>query len=106
MMILVEALDKLYAQIFVRKMQWCAIISYLVLMPVIMPFAVLRPNDTLISVTGKPYDTLEEVIGSRDTSDNGSLSDYGINYKQVDLLGNNVDYQGIYSAVDEKQKLF
>ncbi len=100
-----EALDKLYAQIFGAEdaMVRHNIISGTHALSLCL-FAVLRPNDTLISVTGKPYDTLEEVIGFRDTSDNGSLSDYGINYKQVDLLGNNVDYQGIYSAVDEKTK--
>ncbi len=48
-------------------------------------FGVLRPGDTLLSVTGKPYDTLEEVIGIRG-SGNGSLKDFGVNYSQIDLL--------------------
>ena len=48
-------------------------------------FGVLRTGDTLVAVTGAPYDTLEEVIGIRGEG-NGSLKDYGINYRQVDLL--------------------
>ncbi|MCH5209612.1 MAG: methionine gamma-lyase family protein [Oscillospiraceae bacterium] len=48
-------------------------------------FGVLRPGDTLVSVTGKPYDTLEEVIGIQGESGNGSLKDFGVNYIQIDL---------------------
>ena len=48
-------------------------------------FAVLRPGDTLISVTGKPYDTLEEAIGISGERGNGSLKDYGISYKEIPL---------------------
>ena len=44
----------------------------------------LRPGDEMISLAGKPYDTLEEVIGIRPSR--GSLKEYGITYKQVDLL--------------------
>ena len=51
-------------------------------------FGVLRTGDTLLSVTGKPYDTLEEVIGIDNNDNNGSLLDYGIKYDQVDLLQN------------------
>jgi len=50
-------------------------------------FGVLRTGDTLVAVTGAPYDTLEEVIGIRGEG-NGSLKDYGINYRQVDLKEN------------------
>lgn len=48
-------------------------------------FAVLRPNDILVSITGKPYDTLEEVIGIQGEAGNGSLKDFGIKYVQIDL---------------------
>lgn len=48
-------------------------------------FAVLRPNDILVSITGKPYDTLEEVIGIRGEAGNGSLKDFGVKYVQIDL---------------------
>jgi cystathionine beta-lyase family protein involved in aluminum resistance len=49
-------------------------------------FAVLRPMDTLISVTGAPYDTLSGVIGGKVSKDTGSLSDFSVKYKQVELL--------------------
>ena len=48
-------------------------------------FAVLRPNDILVSITGKPYDTLEEVIGIQGDAGNGSLKDFGVKYVQIDL---------------------
>lgn len=48
-------------------------------------FAVLRPNDILVAITGKPYDTLEEVIGIQGEAGNGSLKDFGVKYVQIDL---------------------
>jgi len=64
----------------------------------------LRPNDELLSPVGKPYDTLEEVIGIRKSS--GSLAEYGITYKQVDLKEDgSFDYEGIKKAINERTKL-
>ncbi len=64
----------------------------------------LRPGDELLSPVGKPYDTLEEVIGIRPSK--GSLSEYGITYKQVDLLEDGCyDYENIKKAINEKTKL-
>ncbi len=64
----------------------------------------LRPGDELLSPVGKPYDTLEEVIGIRESK--GSLKEYGISYKQVDLLPNGTfDYENIKKAINEKTKL-
>ncbi|MBE5883331.1 MAG: hypothetical protein E7291_02745 [Lachnospiraceae bacterium] len=64
----------------------------------------LRPGDELLSPVGKPYDTLEEVIGIRPTK--GSLSEYGISYKQVDLLPDGAfDYENIRKSINEKTKL-
>lgn len=64
----------------------------------------LRPNDELLSPVGKPYDTLEEVIGIRPSK--GSLAEYGISYRQVDLLENgNFDYDNIRAAVTDKTRL-
>lgn len=48
-------------------------------------FAVLRPGDTLVSITGKPYDTLEEVIGIQGEAGNGSLKDFGVKYEEIEL---------------------
>ena len=64
----------------------------------------LRPGDELLSPVGKPYDTLEEVIGIRPSK--GSLAEYGITYKQVDLLPDgSFDYDGIKAAINERTKL-
>ncbi len=64
----------------------------------------LRPGDELLSPVGKPYDTLEEVIGIRES--NGSLKEYGVTYRQVDLLSDgSFDYDGIRRAINEKTKL-
>lgn len=48
-------------------------------------FGLLRPGDIMFSIAGKPYDTLEEVIGISGTAGNGSLADFGVTYKQADL---------------------
>ena len=64
----------------------------------------LRPGDEILSPVGKPYDTLEEVIGIRETK--GSLSEYGITYKQVDLLEDgSFDFENIKKSINEKTKL-
>ena len=55
-------------------------------------FGLLRPGDTLLSLTGSPYDTLEEVIGIRDSGRNdGSLSDWGVRYRQIGLKSGKID---------------
>lgn len=64
----------------------------------------LRPGDELLSISGKPYDTLEEVIGIRPSK--GSLAEYGITYRQVDLLEDgSFDLEGIRAAITPKTKL-
>ncbi len=64
----------------------------------------LRPGDELLSPVGKPYDTLEEVIGIRPSK--GSLAEYGVTYKQVDLLADgSFDFDGIKAAINEKTRL-
>lgn len=64
----------------------------------------LRPGDELLSPVGKPYDTLEEVIGIRPSK--GSLAEYGVTYRQVDLLPDGgFDYENIKKALNEKTKL-
>lgn len=64
----------------------------------------LRPGDELLSPVGKPYDTLESVIGIREAR--GSLAEYGVTYDQVDLLeDDSFDYEGIKKAINEKTKL-
>lgn len=64
----------------------------------------LRPGDELLSPVGKPYDTLEEVIGIRPSV--GSLAEYGVTYRQVDLLADgSFDFENIKKAINEKTKL-
>ena len=60
-------------------------------------FALLRPGDTLLSITGKPYDTMDEVIGLKDNP--SSLKSFGINYKQIDLVNNDFDYDKIKEVI-------
>lgn len=64
----------------------------------------LRPGDELLSPVGKPYDTLDEVIGIRDAA--GSLKEFGITYRQVDLLSDgSFDYEGIRAAINDRTRL-
>ncbi len=61
-------------------------------------FAVLRPGDTLLAAAGKPYDTLEEVIGISGNA-GGNLKEFGVGYKQVDLIDGKIDFDGIKKAL-------
>ena len=64
----------------------------------------LRPGDELLSPVGKPYDTMDEIIGIRQSK--GSLAEYGVTYRQVDLLSDGTfDYENIRKAINEKTKL-
>ena len=66
-------------------------------------FGVLRPGDILFSVTGKPYDTLDEIIGI--TPSKGSLAEFGVNYRQADFKDGKVDFESIKGTlVNEKIK--
>ena len=62
-------------------------------------FAFLRPNDTFLSISGKPYDTLDEVIGIVDNP--SSLKAYGVKYEQIDMIENDFDYEQIKNRVSE-----
>ncbi|KMT13007.1 hypothetical protein BVRB_4g087220 [Beta vulgaris subsp. vulgaris] len=63
-------------------------------------FAMLRPGDELLAVAGAPYDTLEEVIGKRDCNGLGSLTDFGVKYRELELAeGGGLDWNGLASAV-------
>ena len=56
-------------------------------------FGILRPNDLLLSITGKPYDTLDEVIGIKENA--SSLKSFGVKYAEIDLIDNDFDYDKI-----------
>ena len=100
-----ETLEKVYADIFhtedalVRAQITCGTHALALAL-----MSNLRPGDELLSPVGKPYDTLEEVIGIRDSI--GSLKEYGVSYRQVDLLPDGTfDYENIKKAINEKTKL-
>lgn len=64
-------------------------------------FGILRTGDTLLSLTGSPYDTLEEVIGIRDNGrDEGSLKEFGVHYRQIELKDGKIDLAAAAKAVE------
>ena len=63
-------------------------------------FGILRPNDTLISISGKPYDTLDEVIGI--VENKSSLQSYGVKYEQIELVNDDFDYKAIEERVKKE----
>lgn len=64
-------------------------------------FALLRPNDILLSISGKPYDTLDEVIGIKENS--SSLKSFGVEYHQIDLIDNDFDYEKIKDFISKNK---
>lgn len=100
-----DKLEKVYADVFhtesalVRPQITCGTHALTIALS-----ANLLPGDELLSPVGKPYDTLEEVIGIRPST--CSLKEYGVSYKQVDLLSDgSFDYENIKKAINEKTKL-
>ena len=100
-----DALEKVYSDIFktedalVRPQIICGTHALNVALS-----SNLRPGDELLSPVGKPYDTMDEIIGIRPSK--GSLAEYGITYAQVDLLPDGgFDYEGIKNAINERTKL-
>lgn len=100
-----ETLEKVYAEIFgteaalVRSQITCGTHALALALS-----ANLRPGDELISPVGKPYDTMEEIIGIRPSK--GSLAEYGVTYKQVELLENGTfDYDAIRKAISGRTKM-
>lgn len=100
-----ETLERVYADTFhteaalVRPQIACGTHALAIAL-----FGNLRPGDELLAPAGKPYDTLEEVIGIRPSR--GSLAEYGVSYRQVDLLPDgSFDYEGIRKALNPKTRL-
>lgn len=100
-----DTLESVYADVFhtesalVRSQITCGTHALTLAMA-----ANLRPGDEILSPVGKPYDTLEQVIGIVPAP--GSLSEYGITYRQVELKPDNTfDYEGIRAAINERTKL-
>ena len=102
-----DTLEKVYADIFhtedalVRSQITCGTHALTIALS-----SILRPGDELLSPVGKPYDTLEGIIGLEGTSTKGSLREFGISYRQVDLLPDSgFDYDGIRQALNDRTKL-
>jgi len=102
-----DTLEKVYADIFhaedalVRSQITCGTHALTIALS-----SILRPGDELLSPVGKPYDTLEGIIGIEGTNTKGSLREFGISYRQVDLLeDSSFDYDGIKAAINNKTKL-
>ena len=95
-----EVIEKVYAKIFntesalVRNQFISASHALTVAL-----FAILRPNDTMLSITGTPYDTIYEVIGIKEN--NSSLKSFGINYEQIELKNNDFDYETIIDKISK-----
>ncbi len=102
-----ETLEAVYADVFgteaalVRPQLTCGTHALTVALS-----AILRPGDELLSPVGKPYDTLEGVIGIKEDNPPGSLKEFGISYRQVDLKEDgSFDLEGVKAALNEKTKL-
>ena len=100
-----DTLEKVYADTFhteaclIRSQITCGTHALAIAL-----FGNLRPGDELLAPAGKPYDTLEEVIGIRPSR--GSLAEYGVTYRQVDIKEDGTfDYDAIRAAINEKTKL-
>ncbi len=102
-----DDLDKVYADIFHTEdaLVRSQIVSGTQALALCL-YGILRPGDEVVAITGKPYDTLEEVIGIRGEAGNGSLKDFGISYGQVDLLDDGkIDLAGIQKRVTPATKM-
>lgn len=101
-----EAVEKVYADVFGTESALVrpTIVNGTHALAITL-MGVLRPGDELIYCSGVPYDTLEEVIGIRG-EDKGSLKDYGISYKQVELLADgSIDLKTLGKVISEKTKM-
>lgn len=97
-----DTIEKIYAQIFKAEDSLVRnqFVSGSHALTVTL-FALLRPGDTLLSITGLPYDTLHEVIGIRENK--SSLKSFNINYEQIDLVDNDFDYKKIKETLKNKK---
>lgn len=97
-----EAIEKVYSEIFKAEdsLVRSQFISGTHALTVAL-FAFLRPGDTLLSITGTPYDTLHEVIGIKENS--SSLKSYNVNYDQIDLVNDDFDYDKIKERLQKSK---
>ena len=102
-----EITEKIYAQVFGGE---AALVRPQIVSGThaisLMLYGVLRPGDTLLSITGDPYDTIRSTIGINDNGENlGSLKDYNVNYDKVDLKdGGEIDFDEVKKKLNDKVK--
>ncbi len=101
-----EVLDSIYADVFRAQ---SALVRHQIVSGThalaLCMYGILRPGDELLSVTGKPYDTLEEVIGIRGEGQ-GSLKEFGITYRQVELKDDGkINLDAVGPAINQKTRL-
>ncbi|MBQ7226352.1 MAG: methionine gamma-lyase family protein [Clostridia bacterium] len=97
-----EGLDKIYADVFGAESAFVRhSIANGTSALTIGLFGLLRPNDVMLSVTNRPYDTLCEVIGIEGANGDGSLADFGVQYDQVDFKDDKIDFEGIEKKLKE-----
>lgn len=101
-----DTLDKVYADVFECDAAFVRhnIISGTQCLTIGL-FGLLRPGDTLLSATGKPYDTLEEVIGIRGERGNGSLADFGVKYDEIDYDGQSINLEALEKKLREDKSV-
>ncbi|MFG6495286.1 methionine gamma-lyase family protein [Fictibacillus sp. UD] len=101
-----DTLEKVYADVFKAE---AAIVRPQIISGThaitLSLFGMLRPGDELLYMTGKPYDTLEEIVGIRGTGE-GSLKEYDISYQHVDLTSDGkIDFENVQRAISDKTKV-
>ncbi|MCI5885134.1 MAG: methionine gamma-lyase family protein [Clostridiales bacterium] len=103
-----EMIEKVYADVFHAEAALCrpTLVNGTHALAITL-LGLLRPGDELIYCTGTPYDTLETVIGLKNYEPgNGSLKDYGVTYKQVELLPDgNIDFEGLRNAISDRTRM-
>lgn len=99
------ALDKVYAKVFGSESALCRLqIVNGTHAIAIGLYGLLRPGDVMLSISGKPYDTLNEVIGVGNNDNNGSLSDFGVIYDEIELLNGYINEEKLISKIKEHGK--
>jgi cystathionine beta-lyase family protein involved in aluminum resistance len=102
-----DVLDKIYARVFDAEAAFVrsSVLSGTHALAIGL-FGLLRPGDTLLALTGKPYDTLDEVIGLSGEAGRGSLADFGVTYKEVPLSADGgADLAAITAALKADPKV-
>lgn len=95
-----DTLDRIYADVFGAEAAFCrhSIVNGTQAISIGL-FGLLRPGDVMLAITGRPYDTLSEVIGDRTHNGDGSLCDFGVSYDEVALRDGKIDYEAVREKI-------